>query len=73
MASIVLLQETCLLEEPSVLGSQFQASLSPGITTSYQSQFSARDCIYTSELLVLVSIWEMRSENKGGTKVIFLG
>lgn len=34
MASIVLLQETCLLEEPNVLGPQFQANLSAGITTS---------------------------------------
>lgn len=53
VASIVLLQETCLLEEPSVLSPQFQASLSPGITTSYQYQLSARECIYTSELLGL--------------------
>lgn len=74
VASIFLLQETCLLEEPSVLGSQFQASLSPGITISYQSQLSARDCIFTSELLGLhVSMWEMRSNNKGGTKAIFFG
>lgn len=58
----------------SVLGPQSQASHSRGITTSYQSQLSARDCIHTSELLGLyVFTWEMRSENKGGTKAIFLG
>ena len=76
MASIVLLQERCLLEEPRVLVLTSRPISVPGLLHPTGPSFllgTVFILLYTSELLGLhVSTWEMRSESKGGTKAVFL-
>lgn len=75
MASIVLLQERCLLEELSVLVLTSRPVSVLGLLHPTDPSFLLGTVFilpYTSELLGLpVSTWEMRSESKGGTKAMF--